>query len=106
MEYIHHKKIIYRDLKLANVLAFQFPDARVPLQGGQQCQVLVKLADYGISKQVVPWGIRGMMGTPFYLPPEVVLHGGKQAYTNKVFVFLLMLTVSKIMTRLTYTHLG
>ena len=61
--------------------------------GGQQCKVLVKLANYGISKQVVPWGIRGMLGTPFYLPPGVVLHRGKQAYTNKVCVFLLTLTV-------------
>ena len=45
---------------------------------------LVKLADYGISKQVVPWGIRGMLGTPFYLPPGVVLHRGKQAYTTVI----------------------
>ena len=88
MEYIHHKKIIYRDLKLANVLVFEFPDPRLPLEGSRECKVLVKLADYGISKQVVPWGIRGMLGTPFYLPPEVVLHGGKQAYTNKVIYIL------------------
>ena len=54
---------------------------------------LVKLAGYGISKQVVPWGIRGMLGTPFLFTPGVVLHRGKQAYTNKVCVFLLMLTV-------------
>jgi len=84
MEYIHSKNIIYRDLKLANVLVFEFPDAHSPMQGAQQCKVLVKLADYGISKQVMPWGIRGMLGTPSYLPPEVILHGGKQAYTNKV----------------------
>lgn len=88
MEYIHHKKIIYRDLKLANVLVFEFPDAHLPMEGLQWCKVLVKLADYGISRQVVPWGIRGMLGTPSYLPPEVILHGGKQAYTNKVFVIL------------------
>ena len=55
---------------------------------------LVKQADYGmISKQVVPWGIRGMLGTSFYLPPGGVLHRGKQAYTNKVCAFLLTLTV-------------
>ena len=60
--------------------------------GGQQCKVLVKLAA-GLWKQVVPWGIRGMLGTPFYLPPGVVLHRGKQAHTNKVCVFLLTLTV-------------
>ena len=58
---------------------------------GQQCKVLVKLADYGISKKIV--GHLGMLGTPFYLPPGVVLHRGKQAYTNKVCVFLLTLTV-------------
>ena len=93
MEYIHHNKIIYRDLKLANVLVFEFPDARAPLEGGQQCRVLVKLADYGISKQIVPWGIRGMLGTPSYLPPEVILHGGKQAYTKKVLVILLLMHI-------------
>lgn len=85
MEYIHNKKIIYRDLKLANVLVFQFPDPHSPMEGRQHCKVLVKLTDYGISKQqVVYWGIRGMLGTPPYLPPEVILHGGKQAYTHKV----------------------
>lgn len=92
MEYIHYNKIIYRDLKLANVLVFEFPEPNSPFW--QHCKVLVKLADYGISKQIVPWGIRGMLGTPPYLPPEIILHGGKQAYTNKVmFVLVLMLIV-------------
>ena len=84
MEYIHCNKIIYRDLKLANVLVFEFPNPRSSLDEQQQYKVLVKLADYGISKQVVPWGIRGLLGTPSYLPPEVILHGGKQVYTHKV----------------------
>lgn len=88
MEYIHCNKIVYRDLKLANVLVFEFPDPRSELEQQRHSRVLVKLADYGISKQIVPWGMRGMQGTLVYLPQEVILHGGKQTYTNKVYFTL------------------
>lgn len=50
-------------------------------------QIHVKVADYGISKQITPQGIRGMEGTRPYLPPEVILHGGREAYSNKLDVY-------------------
>ena len=86
MEYLHSNKIIYRDLKPGNVLVWKFPEPHLPWE---HCDVEIKLADYGISKQVVPWGMRGMVGTPPYLPPEVILHGGKQVYTFKVVTIML-----------------
>ena len=86
MEYLHYHKIIYRDIKPGNVLVWEFPEPHSP---GQQCDIKIKLADYGTSKQVVPWGIRGMIGTPPYLPPEVILYGGKQVYTFKVVILIL-----------------
>ena len=47
----------------------------------------LKLADYGISKQISPQGTRGQEGTPQYLPPEVLLHGGQESYSFKVDVY-------------------
>lgn len=49
--------------------------------------VLVKLADYGISKHCTAEGARGSEGTPVYLPPEVVLHGGTAAFTTQLDVY-------------------
>ena len=49
--------------------------------------IYVKVADYGISKQITPQGIRGMEGTRPYLPPEVILHGGREAYSTKLDVY-------------------
>ena len=49
--------------------------------------IYVKVADYGISKQITPQGIRGMEGTRPYLPPEVILHGGREAYSKKLDVY-------------------
>lgn len=63
---------------------------KFPLPGTQwfpNTPIHVKVADYGISKQITPQGIRGMEGTRPYLPPEVILHGGREAYSTKLDVY-------------------
>ena len=56
-------------------------------QWDQDTAIWVKVADYGISKQVSPQGLRGVEGTRPYLPPEVILHGGREAYSTKIDVY-------------------
>lgn len=46
--------------------------------------VEVKLADYGISREVLPTGTRGFGGTPPFIAPEILQHAGKGTYTVKV----------------------
>ena len=85
LNYLHSRQFIYRDLKPENVLVWSFP-----LPETQWCfeaSIYVKVADYGISKEITPQGIRGVEGTRPYLPPEVILHGGREAYSNKVDVY-------------------
>ncbi|ETO03866.1 rhodopsin kinase, partial [Reticulomyxa filosa] len=59
LEHIHSKGIIYRDLKLENVL----------LDSRGHC----KISDLGLAVKMETGGVRGYAGTPGYTAPEVVL---------------------------------
>ena len=85
LDYLHSRQFIYRDLKPENILVWKFPSPGNQWFPGSP--VHVKVADYGISKQITPQGIRGMEGTRPYLPPEVILHGGREAYSTKLDVY-------------------
>ena len=76
---------MYRDLKPENILVWKYPEPDT--QWDQDTAIWVKVADYGISKQVSPQGLRGVEGTRPYLPPEVILHGGREAYSTKIDVY-------------------
>ena len=52
MAYLHSKNILFRDLKPGNILVWQYP---LPSeQWNSDSSVHLKLADYGISKQISP----------------------------------------------------
>ena len=70
--YLHHGKIIYRDLKSDNILVFSLDE---------EDPVNVKLSDYGISTFATPQGVLGEGGTPGFQAPEVK---SGAAYDEKV----------------------
>ena len=67
-------------------------------QWNPNTQIWVKVADYGVSKQVSPQGLRGESGTRPYLPPEVLLCGGREAYSTKIDVYAFGMFMYYLMT--------
>ncbi len=53
--------------------------------------VHVKLADYGVSRTVLPSGAKGLAGTPPFIAPEIIQHNGEESYTEKVRILRLLL---------------
>jgi serine/threonine protein kinase len=76
LEYLHMCGIVHRDLKPENIMV-ELDDS------GETSEVhQVKLADFGLSKIIVPGEIMfESCGTPAYVAPEVLR---KQGYQNEV----------------------
>lgn len=81
------RSIVFRDLKCENVLAWSFP---LPNSTSSNCAVHVKLSDYGISQFASVGGLLGLAGTPGFIAPEILKYHGREIYTNKVIIYILL----------------
>jgi len=58
---LHEKNICHRDLKPENIL-YESPEENS----------IIKVIDFGLSKKVEGVSLNSMIGTPFYMAPEVI----------------------------------
>ncbi|KAK6169175.1 hypothetical protein SNE40_020275 [Patella caerulea] len=93
--YLHAKHIIYRDLKSENVLVWALSTSA---DAKPFSVVDVKIADYGISRSVLPSGAKGFGGTPPFIAPEILQHAGKDTYTEKVDIFSFGMFMYELLT--------
>uniref|UniRef100_A0A182N1F9 non-specific serine/threonine protein kinase n=1 Tax=Anopheles dirus TaxID=7168 RepID=A0A182N1F9_9DIPT len=85
MEYLHRRRVIYRDLKAENILVWEFPEPHAADHPSNA--VHIKVADYGISRITLPSGSKGFGGTEGFMAPEIMRHNGEEEYTEKVDCF-------------------
>ena len=89
IEYLHNKNICHRDIKPENIL-FDEEEEKI------------KVIDFGVSKKTFLRGVRRDMltiiGTHFYLAPEVYRGGG---YDERIDIWALGITIYKLVTGVT-----
>jgi len=63
LEYVHSQHVIHRNIKPKNILMFGPKDDMIP-----------KIADFGVSKDIVRVTIQTKVGEDIYMAPEVSVH--------------------------------
>ena len=80
LEFLHRKRILYRDLKSDNVLIFST---------NATARINAKISDYGISRFACPAGLAATTGTVGSRPPEMIRACGKISYDFSVRIRML-----------------
>lgn len=63
LNYLHHKNIVHRDIKLENVL----------MKTDSQEDLTLKVTDFGFAKLFQPdVGMNELLGSPIYMAPEIL----------------------------------
>lgn len=88
LEYLHQNYIIYRDLKLENVMVSARTEGHI------------KLVDFGFSKKMTPGSLKTMTncGTPACVAPEIILGYG---HSFEVDVWSLGIMMTEIVSQQT-----
>ena len=89
LEYLHLHQVVHMDMKSPNVLIWHFPspqDSR-ETRVEQARNVLIKIADYGISQVSTALTMRvpnNPIGTPGFMAPELFDKAGLVISSEKV----------------------
>ena len=69
VRYVHEAGMIHRDLKMENIMVDMTP------QGDGTSDIVCKLTDFGFACVMEPGSnINLVLGTPYYMAPEMVEH--------------------------------
>ena len=93
LKFLHGLSFIYRDLKAANVLLWSL---------GMDHIINCKLADFGITTQAAPIGVKGARGTPGFIAPEVAYVGEnhkRATYDFKADIFSYAMVLYQMIVR-------
>ena len=89
MSFMHHLRIIHRDIKSDNILVFSTDT---------DAEVLVKLTDFGTANFLTPDGMKNINGTPGYRAPEMFNFISSDEYTTKVDIYSFAMVVGELIT--------
>jgi len=64
LSYIHAQRVIHRDLKPENILLFKNAE--------KNNQLSLKIADFGLSKNVLNSSVDSFVGTLYYQSPQIL----------------------------------